>query len=648
MAFVPRAIARKKKQPGSSIATAANVAASPVAQRVTSARDASDQHGMVVDDTQASTEASTSRSAAQDTVEDATRRLSKVKIDPQQEQQREQLLSTIESSFSDWGLSTYKNSGLLGKVKSSPDGCVHIQHVLKLAPVRALTSNQADVQKALAHRPSSIVKLSSTGFGIGRVSAVDHERLERLEPADWDDMTLYLENVPSIPASFGSSLVSFLSSTLSTTVQRVILPPLYAPQRAKEQDITENVDDGGQSEAFARAQAEAAGKPFRKAALKLPAGGGPFRGFAFVVFKSREDAERILKTWRWDHSAVERSSKESCEPGVAAGTEEGDVSMREDESAKLENLARSYGLRALSYKRWLELKSEYLGYKKSLFVLADAYADRTQQQRRQRMRGSPPPPSPSTERVPLPERPPTSKNQKRAAEMNAESSSKRSAKRTKRASSPSDWSRHVRPPSPEIPLDSEQALEAKGAFPKGCIMWLRNVHEKSTKNSLKTVLSKLLEELEEGSGTGVEFVDYEKGLDNCHVRFASSHLATLSHEHFTANECVQLASNYISSPALSQTPPEGVNPDPTRRPLVSQILEGERERIYWQQLPESTRREARKSAGGPVALVSKGKKEIARDLIEARLSEMNGSNEAAGEREDTGAEQKRTKKPSRS
>lgn len=68
------------------------------------------------------------------------------------------------------------------------------------------------------------------------------------------------------------------------------------------------------------------------------------------------------------------------------------------------------------------------------------------------------------------------------------------------------------------------------------------------------------------------------------------------------------------------SPPEGVTAnDPTRRPLVAQLLEGERERLYWQQLPESTRRDARKSAGGPVALVNKGKKAIAREVIEAKL-----------------------------
>ncbi|KAK4048689.1 hypothetical protein OIV83_004659 [Microbotryomycetes sp. JL201] len=638
MAFMPRAIARKNKPPASTTAGASGAKSGGTSvARVTEAADSSIAPSMAQVNTQASTEASTSRGATQDAVSDATRQLSKVKLDPHQEQLREQLLSTIESSFSDWGLSTYKSSGLLDRIRSSADGFVHIQHVLQLAPVRALTSTQADVQKALAHRPSLI--LSPTGFGIGRIDNINIDRLISLEPADWDDMTLYLDNIPSIPASFGSSLASFISAMLSTVVQRIIIPPLYDPQR-KDKD-SETYDDGSQSEAFARAQAAKTAKPLRTAALKLPAGGGPFRGYAFVVVQSQEDANRILNTWKWERAPVESS-------GDARTAEDGndeDVSMMEEGPVKLESLARMYGLRALSYKRWLELKAEYLRYRKSLYVLAEAYAEKNQLQRRQRMRGSPSPP-PALEREPLPSAPVTNKTPKRPADSGPENSTKRSSKKAKRASSPSDWSKHVRPPSPEIPLDSEQALEAKGAFPKGCIVWLRNIHEKSTKNSLKTVLSKLLEELEEGSGTGVEFIDYEKGLDNCHVRFASAHLATLMHEHLTSNQCVQLASNYISSPALSSTPPEGVISDPGRRPLISQTLEGERERIYWQQLPESTRRGARKSAGGPVALVSKGKKEIARDLIEARLSEMNGSTEGA-EQEQTEVRAKRTKKPSR-
>jgi len=51
-------------------------------------------------------------------------------------------------------------------------------------------------------------------------------------------------------------------------------------------------------------------------------------------------------------------------------------------------------------------------------------------------------------------------------------------------------------------------------------LWVRNVHEKSSKTSLKALFGKLLDSLQEGSGLGVEFVDYEKGLET--VRFSLS------------------------------------------------------------------------------------------------------------------------------
>ena len=141
-------------------------------------------------------------------------------------------------------------------------------------------------------------------------------------------------------------------------------------------------------------------------------------------------------------------------------------------------------------------------------------------------------------------------------------------------------------------------------------------------------MGRLLEDWEEGSGKGVEFVDYEKGLDvvsgslarcdrsftdsscpQCHLRFSSSHLAELMVKHFNESTCVHLAPNSISTPDGTSTPPSDIEEDPTRRPIKAELLEGERERIYWQGLPESTRRGARKSAGGPVALVKEKKRQ---------------------------------------
>lgn len=172
--------------------------------------------------------------------------------------------------------------------------------------------------------------------------------------------------------------------------------------------------------------------------------------------------------------------------------------------------------------RWLELKQEYLDYQRHLYALADDSRNARNQdrdRRRQTNRRSPSPPRPEHVR--------SFSNSNGEVEQDDESISKRSkrpsdagelssarpVKRSKRASSPSDWTRQVRSPSPDVPRDGPAAIEAKGAYPTGCILWVRNVHEKSSKTSLKTVFANVLEELEEGSGTGIEFVDYEKGLE---------------------------------------------------------------------------------------------------------------------------------------
>lgn len=100
-------------------------------------------------------------------------------------------------------------------------------------------------------------------------------------------------------------------------------------------------------------------------------------------------------------------------------------------------------------------------------------------------------------------------------------------------------------------------------------------------------------------------------LLQCHIRFSSAHLASLMLEHFNTVPSTHMSPAYLSSTEQSATPPENLVLDASRRPIVAQLVEGERERLYWQNLPESTRRGARKSAGGPVALVKKRKAEQA-------------------------------------
>ncbi|GAA5919824.1 hypothetical protein JCM5296_001218, partial [Sporobolomyces johnsonii] len=184
------------------------------------------------------------------------------------------------------------------------------------------------------------------------------------------------------------------------------------------------------------------------------------------------------------------------------------------------------------------------------------------------------------------------------------------SKRTKRASSPSLSHRlkRIRTPSPGLNLDSDAALDIQGAFPEGCVVWVRNVHEKSSKTSLKALFGRLLEGLQEGSGKGVEFVDYEKGLETCYIRFSSSPLALLTSTHLSTTPTLHLAPTSLA-PVSSLSPNSRSEAESAlRRPIAVERLTGESERRYWAGLPEATRRAARKGAGGKVGLVKEAKR----------------------------------------
>lgn len=97
----------------------------------------------------------------------------------------------------------------------------------------------------------------------------------------------------------------FLSAALETPVQRLVLPALFDPaSRSRPQEDDSAFANGGQS-SQAQAFAQSRGGP--KKGLGLPKGGGPFRGFAFVVVRNAEEAQRILTTYAWKREKRERS-----------------------------------------------------------------------------------------------------------------------------------------------------------------------------------------------------------------------------------------------------------------------------------------------------------------------------------------------------
>ncbi|GAA6038682.1 hypothetical protein JCM8097_002342 [Rhodosporidiobolus ruineniae] len=578
------------------------------------------------------------------------------KLTPQEREHLEAVLRAVEESFSDWGLSLFgRGKGRLIAALREGGGRVHISHVLRLPNVRSLTGTLADVQRALRSRDSPVVNLDDSGFQVGRKSEPDYGRLETMDLAEWDDCVVYLENIP-YTSSTDTSLVLFLSSLLSTPPQKLILPPLYDHENPPSLDDEEAEEDNedSQAAAFRRAQSRqtslSAGDGASpgdgsgaaregKKPRALPAGGGPFKGVAFVVLPSKEAAEKAVERWAWDCAPTaptqsrrdeEGEEDEEMEDVPVAEEAEGEGKKgkkgkrRERRKLTVEERASVAGLRALSYTRWLALKKEYFAYRRSLEVLLEAQ----QSGELEHLRA----PAVARDLPPHLAKPPSSasaapgsatqanKRGKRAASPTSPlfqqgalppssdgASSSHPSKRQKRPASPETALQKritkIRTPPPSVDRDSPSALSVQGAYPEACVLWIRNVHEKSTKTSLKNLFIALLDQLQEGSGKGVEFVDYEKGTMMCYLRFASPSLADLVYSHLHSYPSIHLSQLSLSPlSALSPTSRSAAEAD-ARRPLAVELLMGEQERRYWMAVPEAARKKAREQARGRVGLV---------------------------------------------
>lgn len=119
------------------------------------------------------------------------------------------------------------------------------------------------------------------------------------------------ENIPTIPSSH--SLSTFLSALLGSQLQRLILPPLFDPSNPPDVTPSTASEPSSQSTAFAAMKAETSGKEVRRKGRALPSGGGPCRGYAFVVLESREDAERVLREWRWEKGSELEKDEEKMD-----------------------------------------------------------------------------------------------------------------------------------------------------------------------------------------------------------------------------------------------------------------------------------------------------------------------------------------------
>ncbi|KAL1702434.1 hypothetical protein EV121DRAFT_210015 [Schizophyllum commune] len=133
------------------------------------------------------------------------------------------------------------------------------------------------------------------------------------------------------------------------------------------------------------------------------------------------------------------------------------------------------------------------------------------------------------------------------------------------------------PPEPTIttPTSSGPTLDASAPYPYGCLVFVRGVHIETNKTTLKTLFGRAVD------GEGIDYVDYAKGMDSCHLRLATPAHANRLHEYFTSK-------NLCQTSGLDDTGNEGGS----ESVITTEIVLWRREELYWEKVPAKVRAQA--------------------------------------------------------
>ncbi|KAG6841300.1 hypothetical protein C0991_012470 [Blastosporella zonata] len=205
------------------------------------------------------------------------------------------------------------------------------------------------------------------------------------------------------------------------------------------------------------------------------------KGFALIVLQDELDVDFLLETWRWDRQRS--ADAEHTQP---------------EEPTEIQDAAK-FGFRTLSKSRWDQLKEEYLSYRERLVGEINAHQD-----------AEVPIPVPVVP-IPIPIAPPAPKP------LVIEE-----------------------PPVPEGP--SKSKLNYSSPFPFDSLIFVRNIHPETNKTTLRKFFASAFEvplAKNEIHGDGLDYVDFNKGRDSCHLRLATPKHANILVDHFLVNPMTQ-------------------------------------------------------------------------------------------------------------
>ncbi|KAJ8519087.1 hypothetical protein ONZ45_g3908 [Pleurotus djamor] len=195
--------------------------------------------------------------------------------------------------------------------------------------------------------------------------------------------------------------------------------------------------------------------------------------------------------------------------------------------------AAAFGFRAISKTRWEEMKNEYLAYREELIE-----------------------------------------------RMNDESIAQRKVYRDSSdtlAGLTSDVLNDDQLPETHSP-SALPSIHPSDPYPANCLVFVKNIHPGTNKTTLRNFFAQAFQAK---VGDGIDYVDFNKGMDSCYLRLSSPHHTSFLATYFAAHDLTQQ-----DGLDAAGTPANG-----SKAVQVEQI-EGKREAVYWEKVPEKVRRGA--------------------------------------------------------
>ncbi|KAJ3510064.1 hypothetical protein NLJ89_g4883 [Agrocybe chaxingu] len=435
--------------------------------------------------------------------------------------------------------------------------------------LRTHASEDIDVRLIVSPEPSTTFWRKWTSVGTGyEIRKKNPTRIEHTK-GEWGGLTVYMENIPiqhrSLPGivRLVVALLSAPSDTLCARLAR--LQHISFPPHHKDR----------------------------------PGDIPVCKGFASVTLSHKTDVERLLKDWPWD----------TTPEALPTPKEQTPMEIDDDQSEAERKAARQFGLRAISKARWEALKAEYLLYRQQLVGELNQFQDAANEAAQRH--GS----SVSKEVTNTDERNVDHVNFRPA--ITSSSEEKASESQAYYPNMPQSVIRTCQTTAEEhtraVQVPSSPSIHPGSRYPSGCLVFVRNVHPETNKTTLKTFFSQawklVMTHTGGGSENALDYIDYTKNLDTCHIRLSTPSHASHLVEYFTAHPIAQTSGLDAAGTAQDQ---------PGSKPVEPELVLGKREGLYWDKVPEKVRKQAVEKA---LRLVRTGAEEGRKLRDEREVSE---------------------------